>query len=70
MTNGAKLIRFAVILICTVIIVYLSWIGAKYVFYKNVILDITDNFMAWLAAGFITKELVVMDDKLRGNGGK
>jgi hypothetical protein len=70
MTNGAKLIRFAVILICSALIVYLTWIGSQYVCYHNVTLDITDNLIVWALAWYITRDIVDIDDKLRKNGGK
>lgn len=70
MTNGAKLIRFAVILICSALIVYLTWIGAQYVCYNNVTLDITDNIIVWALSWYITRDIVAIDDKLRKNGGK
>lgn len=66
MTNGAKLIRFAVILICSALIVYLTWIGSQYVCYNNVTLDITDNLIVWALAWYITRDIVDIDDKLRG----
>ena len=65
MTNGAKLIRFAVLFICSALIVYLTWIGSQYVCYNNVTLDITDNLITWALAWYITRDIVAIDDKLR-----
>ena len=70
MTNGAKLIRFAVILVCSALIVYLTWIGSQYVCYNNVTIDITDILITWALAWYITRDIVAMDDKLREIGGK
>ena len=70
MTNGARLSRCAVILVCTAILIYLAWIGSQYVFYRSVTLDITDNLLTWALAWYVTRDIVDIDDKLRMKAGK
>ena len=62
MTNGARIIRFAVFLILVAILTYLSWIGSQFVLYHKVTLDLTDNFMVWIVAWYATRDLVKIDD--------
>ena len=62
MTNGARIIRFAVFLILVAILTYLSWIGSQFVLYRKVTLDLTDNFMVWIVAWYATRDLVKIDD--------
>ncbi len=70
MTNGAKLLRFAIILICSALFVYLTWVGSQYVCYNRVIIDFTDIIIVWALAWYITRDIVNIDDRLRTKGGK
>jgi hypothetical protein len=70
MTNGARIIRFAVFLVIVAIITYLSWIGSQFVLYRNVNLDLTDNFMVWIVAWYATRDLVKFDDVWKASAKK
>lgn len=67
MTKGAEIIRYTISFICSLIFVYLTWIGAQYVFSHNVVLDFVDGFVAVTIAWYITRDIVNIDDKLRLN---
>lgn len=67
MTRGAEIIRFITAFACSVSFVYLTWIGAQYVFTHNVVLDVVDGFVAIAIAWYITRDIISIDDKLRLN---
>lgn len=67
MAKGACIIRFLSAFTCSLIFVYLTWIGAQYVFSHSVVLDFVDGFVAIAIAWYITRDIINIDDKLRLN---
>ena len=65
MTKGAYRIRFLGAYICSVIVVYLLWIGSQYVIKGNVVLDYVDNAIAIALAWYIARDIMTIDSRLR-----
>ena len=65
MTKGVNIFRCGAYFACSFIIVYLVWIGARYVFTNNVVFDVVDGFGVITISWFATRDIVNIDDKLR-----
>lgn len=65
MTKGACIARYLSAFTCSLIFVYLVWIGAQYVFTNKVVLDFVDGFIAITVAWYITRDIINIDNRLR-----
>lgn len=65
MTKRAYIARFIISFISSLSFVYLTWIGAQYVFMHNVVLDVVDGFVSLAIAWYITRDIIAIDNKIR-----
>ena len=65
MPRWSILIRYCVFFLCALSLVYLTWIGAQYVFARRVVIETVDNFLAWGLAWYLTRDAAAIDNKLR-----
>ena len=65
MTRSSYIARYIISFLCSISFVYLTWIGAQYVFTRNVVLDVVDGFVAIAIAWYITRDIVTIDNKIR-----
>ena len=64
MNNGTLIVRAVLYYICALMLVYLTWVGAQYVFEKNVLLEITDHAMALFLARYLARDAVNIFQRL------
>ena len=65
MSKSSYIIRFVVSFVSSLSFVYLTWIGAQYVFMNRVVLDVVDGFIAVSIAWYITRDIINIDNKIR-----
>ena len=65
MTKGTYKIRFLIAFISVLVVVYLLWVGSQYVVEKEVVLGYVDHVVAIVLAWYITRDVMVVDSKLR-----
>ena len=65
MPRWSIIIRYTAFFLCALSLVYLTWIGAQYVFERRVVIEAVDNILAWGLAWYLTRDAIVIDNKLR-----
>lgn len=65
MPRWSMLLRYLVFFGCALSLVYLTWIGAQYVFTRRVVIETVDNFLAWGLAWYLTRDAIGIDNRLR-----
>lgn len=65
MARWQVILRVAVVYMVSFMFVYLVWVGAQHIVLHFVTMEITDIAVASALAVFITKEVIIIDDKLR-----
>ena len=64
MNNGTLIARAVLYYICALALVYLTWVGAQYVFETTVVLEITDHALALFLARYLARDAVNVFQRL------